>query len=247
MLLRNSLLLAAAVISSSAFARIEVEIGAGQATKKVTADESLDDVEVKSTDLNLYFGYRFDRFPLSIGLLVSQKNYDVAELSKQISANARYFYEDPSIFPSPAEITSAEAKGSWKGLVYGPQFSLSFGWRYFDPYLRGSYQVGTLKSVIDYTSSGNYMGDPVAYDYSFENDLKASLIQYAIGFRIPMGMTYFFADYGVEKLKTTTDEQTFKSRTLQGGVESENSQTFTDSATDNSDGKIFRAGLGLSF
>ncbi|MBC7530985.1 MAG: hypothetical protein H7318_05345 [Oligoflexus sp.] len=234
-------------ISGSALANIEIELSGGRSTKLIKGENDESDVTVLSPDMNFYFGYRAHSFPLSIGFLVSQKNYDIVEYSKQLAVNAKSFYEDSSLFPSTADITTAESTGTWKGTVFGPQISISCGWKIFDPYLRGSYQVGTLKSVIDYKSTGNSMGSPVEYDFKIANDLKVSLLQYGLGFRIPMGMLYFLADVGIEKMSSTSANQTASTRTLVRTVEDTNTQTFTDTTKSDSDGQVAKVGLGLSF
>ena len=232
-------------VSSPAFADFEMELGGGQSTKLIEGLAGQSDVTAVSPDLTLYFGYRLMTFPLSFGLLASQKSYDISKLSSQYSLNASDFYEDSTLFPSAADITTAESSGSRSGLVLGPQVSLSLGFSQLDPYFRISYQMGTLKSLIDYQSTGEYLGNPIAYDFQIESDLKSSLLQYGLGVRLALGFTYIFADYCLEKLIATSDSETLTVRSLQAGIDSTNAQKTADSTKDDFDGQAFKIGFGL--
>ncbi len=239
--------LAGLLFSQIAFAKIEFSVGGGQSSALVESSIGAEDITIQSPNVNVYFGYMLKSFPLSFGLFVSQKNFDMAEVTKEQSSNAESFYENSTIFPTRADITSSEASGSWSGFVYGGQVSVSPGWKYFDPYIRTSYQVGTLKSVLDFKSDGDYMGDAISYDFKIENDFQATVLQYGLGFRIPMGALFVYADYSIEKTTLTSGDMTYTSRSTVAGVEDISVITDSESTSDNFEGSALSAGLGLSF
>ncbi len=234
-------------LSPSAFANVEIEIAAARAKHVLQNEGSQFNLSIPCQALDFYVGYRLKKFPLSLGLLASQKNYDMAELSRDLSANAKSFYEDPNRFPSVADVGTAKSSGSRRGLVYGPQMSISLLWKHFAPYLRVSYQLGNLQNTIDYKSTGNYMGAPLAYDFQIDGEVKASLLQYAVGFRIPFGISYLFVDLGMEKMKTTADGLSLTEKATQSGFESIQEKTYSDDNPTQSRGLLSRLGVGLSF
>ncbi len=248
MKLIQSLLLLSLGFSSSAHAAIEIELAGGQSSELIegTTEEEEDSL-LKTSNISLYLGYRFKSFPLSLGFIGTQRTYDMSEAVEDDKAALGAFYQDPDLFDPPATILSQDMKMSRKGLLYGPQMTLGIEWKYFQPYIRASYQVGTISNDIDYQSTGEFQGSALAFDLKAEEKFKAALTQYGLGFRIPIKMVYLFVDILKESLKLSADSGTYSGRVAIGDFEQELNIVGDDSLEDKYEAVLGKIGLGLVF
>lgn len=248
-MIRVTLALATLGISSPSFAEIELEVSGGSSSKNLEKEDGSDEkFDVKSMDVSLAVGYRFKKF-LSIGLLASFKNYDMAESAKSLSQYSDSFYADSETFPSgPASIDSESPTGSSKGLVYGPQITLAYPGKYIQPYFRLAYQMGTLQTTHEYETTGTYSNIPIQYDIKIEEDRKSTFTQIGIGFRVPLGKNfYFLTDAAVEQMSYSSDAAKLTVAAEVDGESFVGNATNSESIDDKGGGTVFKLGLGASF
>lgn len=250
--LQPLLLLTVLAASYPAHASVEIEISGGPSSKTLEDDDEDDGreetVDVKSTDIALAIGYRFKNF-LSFGLIASYKNYDLKASAESLSPIARGFYTDAETFPSgSAAIESESASGSSKGIVFGPQITLAYPGKYFQPYFRAAYQMGTLKTVHEYKTSGSYASTPLHYDIKIEEDRKSTFTQLGLGLRVPMGKSlYFFTDAALEQMAFKSEAAKFTATAKFDGETFVGSATNPESIDDKGGGSLLKIGFGANF
>ncbi|MES2745492.1 MAG: hypothetical protein V4655_08690 [Bdellovibrionota bacterium] len=243
----STVLISALLVSEIAHAGVELELGAGQSTKKIEGDEGEEDSSVHSLDMNLYVGYRIKNF-ISLGLIATQKNYDMKKAAESLKGAAESFYGDQDVFSSgPASEDSGDATGSSKGLVFGPQITVAYPGKFLQPYFRIAYQMGTLKNLSEYKSSSNYMGTPVSFGMKVETEQKTEFTQIGVGLRVPVSSFYFYVDAAVESMHYKIDSATLVQDISIDEQAYRDEQKIDADTDDTAGGSVLKIGLGYSF
>ncbi|RZA27454.1 MAG: hypothetical protein EOP10_00085 [Proteobacteria bacterium] len=242
----SKLVLAAALAltyTSPLMADTELELSSAMSLQKSKDFNGKYSTALNSTDLSLYAGYRFEF--LSLGLLASQKKYDVSKISNGLSADADAFYSDTTVFPVGAQRQTGSGSGSLSGIVFGPQLTLAFRFKILQPYLRVSYQLGQLSGDNSYTSTGVHGSEPVAYDLKYEAASKANFTQIVAGVRFAAKRFYLLVDLGVETMKAKSDWSKVTETVGMNGASYTGKHTYHDSIELDAKGQIVRLGIGL--
>ncbi|RYZ69874.1 MAG: hypothetical protein EOP09_06925 [Proteobacteria bacterium] len=205
--------------------------------------EFINDDETGNTYLSAYAGYRLGF--LSLGVLASQKKYDVSKISSDLSAESDEFYSDSTVFPGGAQRQTGSGSGTLSGIVFGPQLTLALRFKTFQPYLRASYQMGELSGHNSFSSTALHQGESVAYDLKYEAISKASFTQFVLGLRFAAKRFYLFIDAGLETMKAKSDWSKVTETVGMNGSTYSGKHTFSDSIELEAKGQVIRLGMGL--
>jgi hypothetical protein len=224
--------------SAPSFAAVDLEVSGASSTQIIEDKERNREDKVKSNDVGIYIGYRLgSTWSMSLGLLVNQKNYDYSSLVKNSFNDGE---SDEETFSLPL----SNIESSSKGLLFGPQITVGYGWKYFEPYLRAAYLTGTMKLNSNMDIRGDIEGTTVAGSIETTTDQKVSFTQVGLGFRIPFSISYFFLEYMYEKSAATYEDGYATFSTTEPEVASE-SLKIDGGETDESSGSVVKLGFGF--